>query len=144
MRFGSERVGILLSVFAAFALFVVGCGGTDTKGTPAKDKQAQQDKGKPVEVAKKDEKKGDHSGWWCDEHGIPELECSMCQEKVAKECKAKGDWCKKHDRADSQCFICHPELEKKFAALYVAKYGKNPPVPEENRAKPEDKKDGKK
>lgn len=144
MRFGSGRMNILLSLFAAFALFVAGCGGTGTKGTPAKDKQAQQekDKGKPVEVAKKDDTK--HSGWWCDEHGIPEEECSMCSDKVAKECKAKKDWCEKHDRADSQCFICHPELEAKYAARYVAKIGKKPPIPEDNRAKPEDKKDGKK
>ena len=139
MRFGSGRMSILLSAFAAFALMAGGCGKTDSTGGQAKATPAK-DTGKPVEVAKKDDKKGDHSGWWCDEHGIPELECSMCQEKVAKECKAKGDWCKKHDRADSQCFICHPELEAKFAARYEAKLGKKPPVPEENRAKPEDKK----
>lgn len=134
MRFGSERMGILLSAFAAFALIAGGCGKTDSTGGQAKDK--------PVEVTKKEDAK--HSGWWCDEHGIPEEECSMCNKKVAKELKAKGDWCKKHDRADSQCFICHPELEDKYAVRYVAKYGKKPPVPEENRAEPEDKKGEKK
>ena len=56
--------------------------------------------------------------------------CALCHPKIAAEFKAKGDWCKKHDRPDSQCFICHPENQAKFAALYEAKYGKQPPKPE--------------
>jgi len=68
-----------------------------------------------------------HEGWWCDEHGIPEAECSMCSPKVAKDCKAKGDWCDQHDRAKSQCFLCDPKLKDKYAGQYRAKYGKEPP-----------------
>ncbi len=68
-----------------------------------------------------------HDGWWCDEHGVPEEVCALCDSKVAAEFQKKGDWCKEHDRADSQCFVCHPELAEKFAAQYVAKYGKQPP-----------------
>jgi hypothetical protein len=69
-----------------------------------------------------------HAAWWCEEHGIPEAECSMCSPKVAKECKVNGDWCEKHDRAKSQCFVCDPSLQAKFAAKYEAKYGKAPPA----------------
>jgi cobalt-zinc-cadmium efflux system membrane fusion protein len=72
----------------------------------------------------------DHEGWWCGEHGVPEEICAQCSVKLAKQYKAKGDWCKQHDRPDSQCFICHPELQAKFAALYEAKYGAQPPKPE--------------
>lgn len=72
----------------------------------------------------------DHSGWWCDEHGVPEEVCGLCNSKLAAAFQKKGDWCKEHDRPDSQCFICHPELEAKFAAQYEAKYGKKPPKPE--------------
>ncbi len=68
-----------------------------------------------------------HEGWWCEEHGLPEEKCAMCNAKLAAELKAKGDWCAAHDRPDSLCFICHPELETKFAALYEAKYGTKPP-----------------
>ena len=71
-----------------------------------------------------------HSGWWCDEHGVKESECSMCNSKVAKACQTKGDWCKEHDRAKSQCFICDPKLKDQFAEEYRAKYGKEPPEPE--------------
>lgn len=72
-------------------------------------------------------KKHDHSGWWCDEHGIPEAQCSLCSARVAAECKRKGDWCQEHERAKSQCFKCDPSLKDRFAALYRAKYGKEPP-----------------
>ncbi len=69
----------------------------------------------------------DHSGWWCKEHGIPEEECSMCSAKAAAEFKAKGDWCEEHNRAESQCFKCDPKRAEKYAKLYEAKYGKQPP-----------------
>ena len=70
---------------------------------------------------------GQHEGWWCDEHGVPEGICAQCDAKVAAELKNKGDWCRQHDRPDSQCFVCHPELSQDFAALYEAKFGKAPP-----------------
>ena len=72
----------------------------------------------------------DHSGWWCEEHGVPEEECGQCNAKLAAAFQKKGDWCKEHDRPDSQCFICHPEYEAAFAAKYEAKYGKKPPKPQ--------------
>ena len=127
-----------LSTFVMACVMIVGCEPkTDSKPADKKD-VANKEKDTP----KKDDGKGDdtkHSGWWCEEHGVPESECSMCSSKVAKECKAKGDWCDKHDRAKSQCFICDPSLMEKFAAKYEAKYGKKPPVPEDN--KPEEKKE---
>ena len=72
---------------------------------------------------------GHEDGWWCDEHGVPEEVCARCNAKLVAEFKAKGDWCKEHDRPESQCFVCHPEKEAEFAALYEAKYGKQPPKP---------------
>jgi cobalt-zinc-cadmium efflux system membrane fusion protein len=69
----------------------------------------------------------DHSGWWCDEHGVPEEECGLCNVKLAAQLQKKGDWCKEHDRPESQCFVCHPELEAQYAAKYEAKFGAKPP-----------------
>jgi len=71
-----------------------------------------------------------HEGWWCDEHGVPEEVCALCNSKLVADFKAKGDWCKEHDRPDSQCFVCHPEKQAEFAAQYEAKYGKTPPKPQ--------------
>lgn len=106
-----------LALLAALALCPAGCGDTAKSGTPKS--------GKSTANATK------HDGWWCDEHGIPEAECSMCSNKVAKECKAKGDWCDQHNRAKSQCFLCDPKLKEKYAAQYRAKFGKEPPPTED-------------
>ncbi len=81
----------------------------------------------------------EHGDWWCGEHGVPEEICSQCDPKVAAACKKKGDWCKEHDRADSQCFKCHPKLKEKYAALYRAKYGKEPPPTAEDKEEHEKK-----
>lgn len=75
-----------------------------------------------------------HAGWWCDEHGVPEAVCALCNSKLATKFKADGDWCRDHDRPDSQCFVCHPDYEARFAAQYEAKYGKRPPKPEGTQA----------
>lgn len=90
--------------------------------------EAKQDAKPDKKVAEKEKpKEGAGHDWWCDEHGVKEAECSQCDAKVAKAFQDKGDWCKDHNRAKSQCFICDPKLKEKFAAEYVAKYGKQPP-----------------
>ncbi len=136
MRFKFLQVRSLLSL-AVFVALLSGCGQTDNKSVQAKEKDAME----LPDDQKREAKSGhDHSGWWCDEHGVPEGECSMCSARVAAEFKKKGDWCEKHDRAKSQCFICDPSLEAKYAVRYEAKYGKKPSVPEENRPKKEEEK----
>jgi hypothetical protein len=116
----ATRGGLLLSLAAALAVFAGGCGsggGGKQAGTDKKDKDGE---------------KTAHSGWWCDEHGIPEDECIMCSTKLKAEAKAKGDWCK-HNRAKSQCFACDPKLKETYAARYRAKYpGKEPPPATDN------------
>lgn len=118
-----HRGGVALALFAVLAVFAAGCGQGDGKqaGSEGKD-SGQQTKDKPKVAESK------HDTWWCDEHGIPEAECSMCSKKVAEACKAKGDWCAKHNRAKSQCFKCDPKLKEVFAAKYRARFnGKEPP-----------------
>jgi hypothetical protein len=124
------KSGCLVALVALFMVALGGCAQNNPK--------AEEAKGTRTTVAAK--KAGDHSGWWCDEHGVPEEVCGQCNAKVAAEFKKKGDWCKEHDRPDSQCFICHPELKDKFAAQYRAKYGKEPPpMEEEKKSKKEQK-----
>ena len=107
----------MLVLAAAVVLVAGGCTQRDTRQTKKEEKVAEKTK---------------HDSWWCDEHGIPEAECSMCSKKVADACKAKGDWCDKHDRALSQCFLCNPKLKDKFAAEYRAQYGEDPPPTEDD------------
>jgi hypothetical protein len=136
MHSGHWRAGLVFALFAAAGLVLGGCGSTENKAGEGKGKSGKE---KLAQIA--DSKEHDHSGWWCDEHGVPEEVCGQCSAKVAAECKKKGDWCKEHDRPDSQCFICHPELKAKFAAQYRAKYGKEPPPTEdEEQSKKNEKK----
>jgi hypothetical protein len=110
----------VISVLSVVVLSLTGCGQSATAPNPSADARGH-DQG---ESASGDH---DHSGWWCDEHGVPEEVCGQCSSKVAAAFQKKHDWCQDHDRPQSQCFVCHPELEAKFAAQYEAKYGKKPP-----------------
>lgn len=119
----TSTIRALTLIAGALFLATIGCAqsATETKATAA-DPSAEN--------TAATEDAHDHSGWWCDEHGVPEAECGLCDAKLAADMQRKGDWCKTHDRPDSQCFLCHPELEATFAARYEAKYGKKPPKPE--------------
>lgn len=142
-----SRGGPALALLVALALLAAGC------GQSAKD---AKDSGKDQPVARKsdspggDDKKGageaeakaDHSGWWCDEHGLPEAVCDRCSKKYREAEKAKGNWCE-HNRVKSSCFQCSPGLREKYAAEYKAKFGKEPPVTEDDEKKDDGKAKGK-
>jgi hypothetical protein len=103
------------AVLTAGLVFAVGC---DAK--------------KPTEPVKAAPKKG-HDGWWCDEHGVPEDGCTMCDDKALKEAEKQGKLCPNHpDRSKDQCFICNPDLWPKSAQIYKDKEGKDPPFPDKN------------
>jgi hypothetical protein len=107
------------ALFAGLVV-VVGCG----------QPTAGDNKGK--QVAKADSEEEDGHGWWCDEHGVKEEECSMCQKSVFRKLKP-DEICPKHpDRAKAQCFICNPDRWEKSQADYRARYGKEPPEPKKN------------
>ena len=109
---------VMIPSIVALSLFAVGC------GQPAAESGDDKKPG-----ASTDTKGGDHSGWWCVEHAIPEEVCSMCSAKAADDFKAKGDWCEEHNRAKSQCFKCDPSQAEKYAKLYKAKFDEAPPKP---------------
>jgi hypothetical protein len=126
-----------IAMFVGVVAVALGCGGEQAADPPKKPaktdgsavKTVEKTETKTTEVAKKEH---DHSGWWCDEHGVPEAECSVCQGTVFKKLKP-DEICKNHpDRAKAQCFICNPDLRAKYAAVYRAKYDKDPPEPEGN------------
>jgi len=119
-----------LFAFAVLATGVVLAGCTD-KSTPVANNTSESTKSATKVAGPK------HAGWWCSEHGIPEKECLMCTSDEA-ELKKKGDWCEKHEYAKSQCFGCNPKLRERYAAQYRAKFGKEPPEPEQNPGKPDE------
>jgi hypothetical protein len=57
-------------------------------------------------------KPGSHEDW-CEEHGVPESQCSRCNPDLIPAFKATGDWCPEHGLPESQCKICNPGIEIK-------------------------------
>lgn len=121
------KKNLLLTCLIAASYGLAGCG-QNAAPTPEVAKTDHDDHEHGEHGHSHDKVGHEHGAWWCDEHGVPEAECALCNAKIAAAFKKKGDWCKEHDRPDSQCFLCHPEkLEE-----YAAKYGKKPPKPELN------------
>ena len=120
--------GVMLASVMAFSFGLTGC--NQTAETVATEEVGHDDH-EGHDHAEGELVAHDHSGWWCNEHGVPEEECPLCDTSLVADFKAKGDWCDDHTRPESQCFACNPELFNKFAARYEAKYGKQPPTPTE-------------
>ena len=130
MRF-TYRMAFMFPLLAGL-IVAVGCDQKSASTPPAKG-GAETDGG--TKVAKKED---DHSGWWCDEHGLPESVCDLCSKKYREAEKAKGNWCE-HNRVKTSCFKCNPGLQAKYAAEYKAKFGKEPPATEDEEKKDDGK-----
>ena len=53
---------------------------------------------------------GSHEDW-CDEHQVPESQCTRCNPSLVAAFKATGDWCEEHGVPESQCRLCNPGLK---------------------------------
>jgi hypothetical protein len=53
---------------------------------------------------------GSHEDW-CDEHQVPESQCTRCNPTLIAAFKATGDWCAEHGVPESQCTKCNPNLK---------------------------------
>lgn len=113
--------GMTIAIAAFICLGATGCGGKTEGPSPG----AVVDRGH----REAEHEGGDHSGWWCKEHGVPEEECALCDTTLVADFQAKGDWCDEHHRPESQCFVCDPGRFASFAARYEAKFGQQPPQP---------------
>ena len=48
---------------------------------------------------------------WCDEHGVPETQCTRCDPSLIPAFQAANDWCTEHGLPMSQCTIHDPNLK---------------------------------
>lgn len=119
-------LGLILTAMVAMPA-LVGCNNEPTPVATEEVGHEDHDHG----PGEHDSAAHDHSGWWCNEHGVPEEECPLCDTTLVSTFKAKGDWCDEHNRPDSQCFTCNPDNFEAFAARYEAKFGEQPPKPTE-------------
>jgi hypothetical protein len=81
----TNRLAGIVTLFASITFLVAGCGKESDKGnqTETKDGQAEKKSAKDGE----EKQAHDHSGWWCEEHGVPENLCSVCSNEAAAKCK---------------------------------------------------------
>ena len=95
-----------LSLFLALTLASASCSrGTDANATaapPAKEQASAH--------ASKEAKPGSYEDW-CDEHQVPESQCTRCNPALIPAFKATKDWCAEHSLPESQCTKCNPELK---------------------------------
>lgn len=90
-------------------LFVAsGCGGkATTQGETAKPATPPTGEGHAVvaEVVP-----GSHEDW-CDEHGVPETQCTRCDPSLIPAFQAANDWDAEHGLPMSHCTIHNPNLK---------------------------------
>jgi hypothetical protein len=48
---------------------------------------------------------------WCDEHQVPESQCTRCDPSLIPAFQAANDWDPEHGLPMSQCTIHHPDLK---------------------------------
>lgn len=98
-----------LSLFVfTLALAVSACSkdtGTTAKADPKGTAQAAKAGHAPNGV-----KPGSHEDW-CEEHAVPESQCTRCNPALIPAFKATGDWCAEHAVPESQCLKCNPKLQ---------------------------------
>lgn len=55
-------------------------------------------------------KPGSHEDW-CEEHQVPESQCTRCNPELIPAFKATHDWCEEHALPESQCLKCNPKIK---------------------------------
>ena len=48
---------------------------------------------------------------WCEEHGVPESQCTRCDPSLIPAFQVANDWCPDHGLPMSQCTIHNPNLK---------------------------------
>ncbi len=108
-----KNLTIQLAIVVLTALGVAGCekgGGA----APTKDKPAAASTEKATKVTAGDHAAagvvpGSHEDW-CDEHQVPESQCTRCNPELIPAFQATNDWCPEHGVPESQCLKCNPDL----------------------------------
>ena len=102
---------LVLSVLAV-SLLALGCGG---KG--AQSQASQGDAAQPAtpptgegHAVAASVVPGSYEDW-CDEHGVPETQCTRCDPSLIPAFQASNDWDAEHGLPMSQCTIHDPNLK---------------------------------
>lgn len=98
---------ITASILTAF-LVLCACSKSGDKGESSTKQPSAKTEGSGH--AAKNVVPGSHEDW-CEEHQVPESQCTQCDPELAAAFKATGDWCEEHGVPESQCKKCNPDLK---------------------------------
>ncbi|MFN7970953.1 MAG: hypothetical protein U0166_01145 [Acidobacteriota bacterium] len=94
------------------SMIVSGCSGSSPKeASPGGDKAGAG--GKPKAKAEAEAKNvvpGSYEDW-CEEHQVPETQCTRCNASLIPAFKATGDWCETHQLPKSHDLADNPDLK---------------------------------
>lgn len=101
-----------LSIVAVLTLGSAACSKDPAApAAPEAQQQAQAASGTPDKGhAPAGVKPGSHEDW-CEEHAVPESQCTRCNPDLIPAFKATGDWCGEHGLPESQCLKCNPNTK---------------------------------
>jgi len=105
------KATLLLSMLAVL-LVASGCGSKGTQSQTAQEETVQPaapPSGEGHAVAA-EVVPGSHEDW-CDEHGVPETQCTRCDPSLIPAFQAANDWDAEHGLPMSQCTIHDPNLK---------------------------------
>ena len=105
------RNALQLAMVAGLVLIAAGCGGqggtSQSSGTTT-TQAATPPTGEGHAVA--GVVPGSYEDW-CEEHGVPESQCTRCDPSLIPAFQAASDWCADHGLPMSQCTIHDPNLK---------------------------------
>ena len=87
---------------------IAGC--SKSSSDKAANTKAEPTKNEAAGHAAKDVVPGSHEDW-CEEHQVPESQCTRCNSELIAAFKATNDWCEEHGLPESQCLKCNPDLK---------------------------------
>jgi len=97
---------LFVAVFAlCAALPLSACSKSEDKASPEPRAQATAATHAAANV-----KPGSYEDW-CEEHQLPESQCTLCNPALSAAFKATGDWCEEHGLPESHCRKCNPDLK---------------------------------
>jgi hypothetical protein len=92
-------------------LLVAGCGGKGTQSRTAETETAKPAAPPSGEGHAEARVVAGSYADWCDEHGVPETQCTRCDPSLVPAFQAAGDWDGEHGLPMSQCKIHNPNLK---------------------------------
>jgi hypothetical protein len=97
---------LIAIALAALALGTTSC----SKDTGPTKPEPAAEQPKPGGHAPANVKPGSYEDW-CEEHQVPESQCTRCNKDLIPAFKATSDWCEEHGVPESQCTKCNPSLK---------------------------------